>query len=64
MRLVSFETGVRAAVGAVDGNSVVDLCFPGDMVAFVAGGDAALAWAATRLQSPDGNARALFGSER
>ena len=59
MRLVSFETGGRAAVGAVDGDSVVDLCFPGDMVAFVAGGDAALAWAATRLQSPDGNARAL-----
>ena len=52
MRLVTFETGGRAAVGAVDGDSVVDLRFPGDMVAFVAGGDQALAWAASRLAEP------------
>ena len=39
MRLVTFEHGSRRAIGAVDGDRVVDLRFPGDMVAFIAGGE-------------------------
>jgi 2-keto-4-pentenoate hydratase/2-oxohepta-3-ene-1,7-dioic acid hydratase in catechol pathway len=63
VKLVSFEAGGRTAIGAVDGDSVVDLRFPGDMVAFVGGGDAALAWAASRVASQNGDARPL-GSVR
>jgi acylpyruvate hydrolase len=59
VRLVTFEHGSREAVGAVDGDRVVDLRFPGDMVAFVAGGEGSLAWAERRLASPDGDARSL-----
>ena len=63
MKLVSFEAGGRTAIGAVDGDSVVDLRVPGDRVAFVGGGDAALAWAASRVASPNGDAHPL-GSVR
>ncbi len=49
MRLVTFEREGCRALGAVDGDHVVDLRFPGDMVTFVAGGDQALAWAASKL---------------
>lgn len=59
MRLVTFERDGNPAVGAVDGDTVVDLRFPGDMVSFVAGGDHALAWAASKLASPDGDGRPL-----
>jgi 2-keto-4-pentenoate hydratase/2-oxohepta-3-ene-1,7-dioic acid hydratase in catechol pathway len=59
VRLVTFEHGSRQAVGAVDGDRVVDLRFPGDMVAFVAGGEGSLAWAERRLASADGDARSL-----
>ena len=59
MRLVTFEVGGRSAIGAVEGESVVDLRFPGDMVTFVAGGDQALAWAASKLANPDGDAHPL-----
>ena len=52
MRLVTFEHEGRRALGAVDGERVVDLRFPGDMIAFVAGGDQALAWAASKLADP------------
>ena len=52
MRLVTFEVAGRQAVGAVDGERVVDLRFPGDMVTFVTGGDQALAWAASKLADP------------
>lgn len=53
MRLVTFSLDGRRAVGAVDGETVVDLEFPGDMVAFAAGGEGSLAWAERRL-SADG----------
>src|SRR5258705_13652935 len=46
VRLVTFEHEGRRALGAVDGERVDDLRFPGDMVAFVTGGNQALAWAA------------------
>ena len=59
MRLVTFEVDGRSALGAIDGGSVVDLRFPGDMVTFVAGGDQALAWATSKLASPDGDAHPL-----
>lgn len=52
MRLVTFEVDGRQALGAVDDERVVDLRFPGDMVTFVAGGDQALAWAASKLADP------------
>jgi 2-keto-4-pentenoate hydratase/2-oxohepta-3-ene-1,7-dioic acid hydratase in catechol pathway len=52
MRLVTFEAAGRQALGVVDGERVVDLCFPGDMVTFVTGGDQALAWAASKLANP------------
>ena len=55
MRLVTFEHDGRRAVGAVDGDRVVDLRFPGDMVAFIAGGEQSLAWAASKIQDPDGD---------
>ena len=57
MRLVTFEHEGRRALGAVDGERVVDLRFPGDMVTFVAGGDQALAWAASKLADPGGRRR-------
>jgi 2-keto-4-pentenoate hydratase/2-oxohepta-3-ene-1,7-dioic acid hydratase in catechol pathway len=63
VRLATFEVDGRRAVGAVHGDSVVDLRFPGDMCAFVSGGEAALAWAGAVLASADGNARPL-GSVR
>jgi 2-keto-4-pentenoate hydratase/2-oxohepta-3-ene-1,7-dioic acid hydratase in catechol pathway len=59
VRLVTFEHEGRRALGAVDGDSVVDLRFPGDMVAFVAGGDQALAWAASKLAAPGDDAYPL-----
>ena len=52
VRLVTFEHQGRRSLGAVEGERVVDLGFPGDMVAFVAGGDQALAWAASKLAEP------------
>ena len=59
MRLVTFEHEGRRALGAVDGDRVVDLRFPGDMVTFVAGGDQALAWAASKLANPGDDAHPL-----
>lgn len=59
MRLVTFSRDGRSAVGAVDGETVVDLGFPGDMVAFVAGGDGSLAWAERKLADPGEDAYAL-----
>lgn len=59
MRLVTFQHGARRAVGAVEGECVVDLRFPGDMIAFIAGGEQSLAWAASKLERPDGDAHAL-----
>jgi 2-keto-4-pentenoate hydratase/2-oxohepta-3-ene-1,7-dioic acid hydratase in catechol pathway len=56
MRLVTFEHDGRARVGVVEGETVVDLRFPGDMVAFVGGGEGSLAWAASKLARPDGDA--------
>jgi acylpyruvate hydrolase len=56
VRLVTFEHEGRRALGAVDGERVVDLRFPGDMVTFVAGGDQALAWAASKLADPGDDA--------
>ena len=52
MRLVTFERDGRSTLGAVDGEKVVDLRFPGDMVEFVAGGNQALAWAASKVDDP------------
>jgi 2-keto-4-pentenoate hydratase/2-oxohepta-3-ene-1,7-dioic acid hydratase in catechol pathway len=53
VRLVTFERDGRTAVGALRGSDeVVDLRFPGDMVAFVAGGEHALAWAESKLARP------------
>jgi 2-keto-4-pentenoate hydratase/2-oxohepta-3-ene-1,7-dioic acid hydratase in catechol pathway len=59
VRLVTFSRNGRKAVGAMDGESVVDLRFPGDMLEFVAGGDGSLAWAARRLADPGDDAYAL-----
>jgi 2-keto-4-pentenoate hydratase/2-oxohepta-3-ene-1,7-dioic acid hydratase in catechol pathway len=59
VRLVTFSRNGRKAVGAMDGESVVDLGFPGDMVEFVAGGDGSLAWAERRLADPGDDAYAL-----
>lgn len=59
MRFVTFSRDGRSAVGAVDGETVVDLAFPGDMVAFVAGGDGSLAWAERRLADPGDKAYPL-----
>ena len=60
MRLVSFSVdGEPARVGAVDGDAVVDLHFPADMVAFVDGGDASLAWATHELGRPGREAYAF-----
>jgi 2-keto-4-pentenoate hydratase/2-oxohepta-3-ene-1,7-dioic acid hydratase in catechol pathway len=52
MKLVTFEHDGRTAVGAVDGETVVDLRFPGTMVDLVAGGDQSLAWAERKLSRP------------
>ena len=59
VRLVTFEHDGRRAVGAVDGEAVVDLAFPGDMVAFVAGGEQSLAWAERKLAEPGDDAYPL-----
>jgi 2-keto-4-pentenoate hydratase/2-oxohepta-3-ene-1,7-dioic acid hydratase in catechol pathway len=59
VKLVTFEYDGRRAVGAVDGETVVDLLFPGDMVSFVAGGDQSLAWAERKLAHPGTDAHRL-----
>lgn len=59
MRLVTFEHDNGSAIGVVDGDSVVDLGFPADMVGFVSGGEHALAWAKSKLASPDGDVHRL-----
>lgn len=61
MRLVTFEREGRRGVGVVDGETVVDLRFPGDMVAFVAGGDQSLAWATSKLAHPGRDAHPIDG---
>ncbi len=61
MRLVTFEREGRRGVGVVDGETVVDLRFPGDMVAFVAGGDQSLAWATSKLARPGRDAHPIDG---
>ena len=63
MRFVTFSRDGRSAVGAVDGETVVDLAFPGDMVAFAAGGDGSLAWAERKLADP-GEARYALSEVR
>ena len=52
MRLVTFRADGRDAIGAVDGDRVVDLGIPGDMVAFIGGGEASLRAARETLESP------------
>jgi 2-keto-4-pentenoate hydratase/2-oxohepta-3-ene-1,7-dioic acid hydratase in catechol pathway len=59
VKLVTFAYDGRTALGAVDGDRVVDLRFPGDMIAFVAGGDRSLAWAAQALAEPGPDELAL-----
>jgi acylpyruvate hydrolase len=59
VKVVTFEQDGRSAVGAVADGRVVDLHFPGDMVAFVAGGEQSLAWAERKLANPDEDARPL-----
>jgi 2-keto-4-pentenoate hydratase/2-oxohepta-3-ene-1,7-dioic acid hydratase in catechol pathway len=49
VRVASFRENGGPRVGIVDGDRVVDAGFDGDMVAFVAGGDASLAAAAQAL---------------
>ena len=56
MRLCTFELGDRSRVGVVDGDRVVDIDFEGDMVAFIAGGEASLAAAQRAVASADGGA--------
>jgi acylpyruvate hydrolase len=56
MKLVTFERAGARAVGAVDGDAVVDLCFDGDMVTFIAGGAASLRTAEKAIASADGGA--------
>jgi 2-keto-4-pentenoate hydratase/2-oxohepta-3-ene-1,7-dioic acid hydratase in catechol pathway len=56
VRLVTFDNEGRPTVGAVDGDRVVDIGFNGDMVAFVAGGEASIRDAADSIASADGNA--------
>lgn len=56
MRLVTFEHGTHRALGVLGEDRVVDLRFPADMVAFVAGGDRALSWAASALADPGADA--------
>jgi 2-keto-4-pentenoate hydratase/2-oxohepta-3-ene-1,7-dioic acid hydratase in catechol pathway len=54
VRLVTYSAnGGGARVGVVDGERVVDAGFDGDMVAFVAGGDASLATAEAALAAGD-----------
>jgi hypothetical protein len=43
VKLATFELDGRHRVGVVDGDTVVDIGFDGDMVAFIAGGEASLA---------------------
>jgi 2-keto-4-pentenoate hydratase/2-oxohepta-3-ene-1,7-dioic acid hydratase in catechol pathway len=52
VKLVTFSRDGERGVGAVEGDRVVDLRFPGDMVSFVAGGEASLAWARCKLADP------------
>jgi 2-keto-4-pentenoate hydratase/2-oxohepta-3-ene-1,7-dioic acid hydratase in catechol pathway len=59
VRLVTFSRDGRSAVGAVDGETVVDLDFPGDMVAFAAGDGGSLAWAERKLADPGAERHAL-----
>jgi 2-keto-4-pentenoate hydratase/2-oxohepta-3-ene-1,7-dioic acid hydratase in catechol pathway len=59
VKLVTFEHDGRRSLGVVDGDRVVDLRFPGDMIAFVAGGERSLAWARQALADPDGGELAL-----
>jgi 2-keto-4-pentenoate hydratase/2-oxohepta-3-ene-1,7-dioic acid hydratase in catechol pathway len=61
MRLVTFEHDGRRSIGVVDGDLVVDLRFPGDMVAFVAGGEQSLAWAGRKLETPGADTLPLSG---
>ena len=59
MRLATFALKGRSAVGAVDDGHIVDLRFPGDMVAFAAGGEQSLAWAERKLADPGEDAYSL-----
>jgi 2-keto-4-pentenoate hydratase/2-oxohepta-3-ene-1,7-dioic acid hydratase in catechol pathway len=59
VRFVTFSRDGRSAVGAVDGEIVVDLDFPGDMVAFAAGSDGSLAWAERKLSDPSADRHPL-----
>jgi 2-keto-4-pentenoate hydratase/2-oxohepta-3-ene-1,7-dioic acid hydratase in catechol pathway len=52
VKLATFELDGRHRVGVVDGDTVVDIGFDGDMVAFIAGGEASLADARAALASP------------
>jgi acylpyruvate hydrolase len=59
LRLATFALKGRSAVGAVDDGHIVDLRFPGDMVAFAAGGEQSLAWAERKLADPGEDAYSL-----
>ena len=66
MRLVTFsgERRRRQRSAPSTATRVVDLGFDGDMVAFVAGGDASLATAAARRSSPTARRRMPLASVR
>jgi 2-keto-4-pentenoate hydratase/2-oxohepta-3-ene-1,7-dioic acid hydratase in catechol pathway len=53
VRLVTYDTGAGSAerVGVLRDEAVIDCAFEGDMIAFIEGGDAALATARTALSS-------------